>query len=505
MGDKGVIQWPLSTSPGQRPQENRGRLVNCYAEPLGEQSGAVWKRAPGAASYGTTEVSEWNFWGLEVFPFSPPEDPSLPTGIYRGGIYVSGTLYAVLGTTLYTIVQGGGFTAIGTVAGSDKVFFARNFVAPVPDICMVCDAGPFVVTSIAILPYPDPDVGSPKCVVGMDGFFIFGYGNGDMITTDVNTTNINLLNLARNDSNPHTGVTQLVSFKRQLYSFGETACEVWAPPVNTSGFPYNKTPYDIHPGLMKHHAIAGFEPEFGMVPVWVGSDATVRALVNDVAAKISPPQLDRLIEAVPVSGIMPRNVEALVYVSDGVPFCEISSPTFTWVVNIRSIDDPKWNEKESYLLTRSRLTQSIFAFDTWLCGDTQAEGRMIEIIPDLDTEVGLPLIPTLESLPVEDFPTNIACPRADFEFTPGVGIAAGHDPDQTDPYCEVSWSDDGGTTFRAPRFVPLGRQGKTFTKITVWRTGLSGPQGRRWRLSVPSAVHMAFIGGVMRQLSTGWP
>ena len=339
----------------------------------------------------------------------------------------------------------------------------------------------------------------------MDGFFIFGYGNGDMITTNVNTTDINLLNLGRNDSNPNSGVTQLVSFERQLYSFGETACEVWSPPVNPSGFPYTKTNYDIRPGLMAHHAIAGSEPEFGMIPIWVGSDGTVRALIGDRAEKISPPQLDRLIEAVPQVGTTPKHMEALVYVADGVPFCEISSPTFTWVVNIRNIQDPKWHERISYLGVRSRFTQSIFAFGTWLCGDNLAEGRMLEIIPDLDTEVDLPLIPTIESLPVEDFPTYIACPRADFEFTPGTGIAAGHDPDQTNPYCEVSWSDDGGTTWRPPRFVPLGRQGKTFTKITVWRTGLSGPQGRRWRVSVPSAVHMGFVGGVMRQLSTGWP
>jgi hypothetical protein len=42
------VPWPLSTSPGQRPQEGAGRLINVFAEPRGEGLNAVWHRVPGA-------------------------------------------------------------------------------------------------------------------------------------------------------------------------------------------------------------------------------------------------------------------------------------------------------------------------------------------------------------------------------------------------------------------------------------------------------------------------
>lgn len=45
------VPWPLSTSPGQRPQEGAGRLINVFAEPRGENLGAVYHRVPGASVF----------------------------------------------------------------------------------------------------------------------------------------------------------------------------------------------------------------------------------------------------------------------------------------------------------------------------------------------------------------------------------------------------------------------------------------------------------------------
>jgi hypothetical protein len=45
------VPWPLSTSPGQRPQEGAGRLINVFAEPRGEGLPAVYHRVPGASVF----------------------------------------------------------------------------------------------------------------------------------------------------------------------------------------------------------------------------------------------------------------------------------------------------------------------------------------------------------------------------------------------------------------------------------------------------------------------
>ena len=488
------IVWPTSTSPGGRPPENSGRLFNCYAEPMGDGN-SVWKRSPGVTQYGAEVTTDWHFWGLGLFGFNVAEAITLPSGIFRGGIFVSGTLFVVLGESLYTIIEGGAFTKIGAVSGTDRVFLARNNKQPVPDIVLVCEAGAFIITTTSISSYPDADVGSPTCVVGHEGFFMFGYGTGDIIATAINDTTINVVTTSRSDTNPD-GIVQLVSYGGYLYSMGSATIEQWGLPLNDSPeFPFNRIGYNNTPGLITHHAVAGYEPEFGQPPLYVGSDHTVRVMSGSEFPIVSPPQLNRLIKGVPSNDTL----EAMAYVSDGVPFWQLSSPDWTWEINVST---GKWTERTSYLLERCRWTGSVFAFDRWMTGDISENGRMLEITSSALKEINDPLIPMLESLPVEDFPAFVAVPRADFEFSSGVGMAGGADPNETNPYAEVSWSDDGGQTFKDPQFRELGRQSKTMRRITVRRCGMSGPQGRRWRIAVPSAVHLGFIGANCTALFT---
>jgi hypothetical protein len=48
------VAWPLTHHPGERPQEGTGRLINVFAEPRGNEQGAVWRRVPGVAVFART-------------------------------------------------------------------------------------------------------------------------------------------------------------------------------------------------------------------------------------------------------------------------------------------------------------------------------------------------------------------------------------------------------------------------------------------------------------------
>lgn len=463
-----AIPWPLSTSPGQKPQEGAGRLINCYAEPRGEGLGPVWHRAPGAISFGTG--------GVET------------SGVYRGGIVVGSTLYAVFGTTLYTIDSAGQATTSGaTISGSDQIFFARNNNST-PQIVAVCSAGPFEISTSSVEDYPDEDVGSPTCVCGHDGYFMFGYGNGDIQASGLNSLTISPLNRARAESNPD-GIVALWSYAGRLWAAGSATIEVWGPPINETGFPLNRDGYNITPGLLAGHAVAGFEPEFGNPPIYVASDHTVRQMEGYTPVKVSSPDLDRLIQAASNA-----NLEALVYLSDGQPFWELSSDDWTWVFALNS---QKWHERKSYLLDRSRFTGSVFAFDRWLLGDTESSGRLLEVTRNSAREISNPLVVQLESSDTKAFPNRTIVPRADFDFVPGIGIAAGIEPIETDPTVLIEWSDDGGRTWRGPCERKLGRQAKSFQRVTVLNTGQTGVMGRRWRWTIADPVHVGFMGGDM--------
>jgi len=220
--------------------------------------------------------------------------------------------------------------------------------------------------------------------------------------------------------------------------------------------------------------------------IWVADDNSVRqANGTPNPLKISPPDLERLIARVTDK----TTLEASVYVAQGHPKWVISCPTFTWEFDLGS---KKWNETSSYQQTRRRAVSGISAFGKWITGDTQA-GRLIYINELAYDEIGSPLVFQMESGPVQNFPNRTKVARADFNFITGVGIATGLDPIATDPSVGISWSDDGGTTWSNEIVRKLGRQAEP-QRIILLRSGMTGVQGRRWRLKISDPVYVSFLG-----------
>ncbi len=341
------IPFPLSSSPGLRPQDGSGRLINAYAEPRGENLGPVFRRVPGLANFANAVNT---------------------AGGFRGAIQVAGTLYVAFEDTAYSINSSGVATSLGTLTGTERVFWARNNAAT-PDIALVTDGLAYQVSAGSIITYPDGDVGAPSTLWSHLGYFMFGYGDGDMQSSDLNSTNLNTLNTARTESNPD-GVSRGWSYNGQMYVAGEHSIEVWGG-VNTTGFPVSRQGFNIIPGLISADAVAGFEPEFGNPPLYVASDSTVRFLSEYDPQKVSPPWLDRLIEDVADKDTL----SASVYISAGHSFWQLSCDDWSAVFDLNS---QKWHERNSYLRTRSRIVRSFPAFDKWLCGDT-ASGDIKEI------------------------------------------------------------------------------------------------------------------------------
>lgn len=412
------------------------------------------------------------------------------TGTFRGGLQVGSSLYGAWTNEVYTVNQSGESVLFSTMAGTDNIFIARNNAAT-PNIAVVTDAAPLIIntTAGAVQSYPDGDVGSPTCVREHMGYFMFGYGNGDLIASDLNSTNINTLNAARTESNPD-GVVNIVSFNGQMYAMGEKTIEVWGDPVNTSGFPLTRVGYNILPGLLTAHAVAGWEPEFGYPFIWVGSDSTVRQLNGYKAEKISTPDLDRLIADVTFPD---TQLDALCYTAGGHAYWQLNGPTWSWVYHLNS---GTWHERRSYLETKSNLTRSVPAFGKWLVG-VSGDTDLLAIDHTQHTEGSDPIICIAESGSVIDFPNRQRIPRCDFAFTPGVGNASGTDPIETDPSVLIEVSRDGGRTWPVSWVRKLGEQGQSNHRIFVLNAGLSGDNGTRWRWTVSDPVHVGFSGADM--------
>lgn len=465
------IPFPLSSSPGASTQESAGRLINCFAEPLGKdvlaQKGlsppaVVWRKTAGLTKFGA----------------------SANTG-FRGAKLVNNSLYAAWSGKASFFDSTGAETALtGTLNGTEKVFWARNNKSPTPDlVCCAPQTGLFAVTSSAVSSLSA--WGAPNSISFMDSYFLGTYGDGTIQASDQNATTINTLNKTTAQSKPG-GLIRGLPFNGQFFALGPSFGEVYTDTANPTGFPFTRS-YVIQRGLLSPYAIAGYEDGFGNALIWVADDSSV-VMHNGTPnpLKISPPDLDRLIAAVSNT----TTLEASVYIAGGHPKWRLTCASFTWEFDLGT---QKWNEATSYQQTRTRAVGGHFAFGKWIVGDTQA-GQLLYVDPTNYQEVTNPLQFTIESGPVAEFPNRTRVGRADFNFVVGVGQATGVDPTQTTPSVGISWSDDGGISWSNELVRQLGPQA-TPQRITVLRTGMTGVQGRRWRLKVSDAVYVGFLGG----------
>jgi hypothetical protein len=465
------IPFPLGTAPGIRAQESAGRVINAYVEPLGPtaMAGRVWRRAPGLTNFGT----------------------STHTG-YRGAIEVNGTLYAAIGASMtkWTSAGGAGTDLTGTMTGTKRGFFARNnavtpsivFVDPDGSIALITAGSPGSISTT----YPDLDLPAVNSVCGLDGYLVFTTGSGLAYATDLNSTAVNALSFGAADAKPDA-LTRAVAFGRLLILAGPSSTEFWQD-VGAFPFPFQRG--EVRPlGLIGPYAIAGDQDGFGKALFQVGHDNGVYEWQGYDPVKISPPDLDGLIEAVTDK----TTIQCCCYIARGHAYLEVSSPTFSWVYDK---NNGQWHERQRYGATVSRIAgNTVYAFGKWLTGDTQT-GNIQQITNTAYDEVGSPLRVRIESGPVSAFPSGMPVGRADFRFVTGVGVASGTDPIQTNPSVEISWSDDGGITWSNPLIRKLGAQSASDQLVSlVGCTGRTRWEGRRWRLDISDPVHVGFMGG----------
>jgi hypothetical protein len=526
-----AIPFPLSSFPGQNPQESSGRLVNAYVEPLGEDKAGKfkWTRSSGLSQIAATTNSG-----------------------YRGGLTVKNLAIECWSDNASTVDSGGDVTSIGPFPGTKPVSIAQNQAAHIPDVVAVdLDNGAFVLQSAAVLPAtatatiggttftagdvvtlvflnaflspPFPisiihtlgagesaatiasalntsinanatltanhitstvagailsisQLGSagnqtsllaaigpgtetvtfvpssgdltggqgtpgafsgvptvytantilpqPSSIAFQDGYFFFTIGSGQVFATGINTLTMNALTFVTIQAKADVQLLRGIAFSGLMLFFTTGSCEVWQDTANPPpNFPYSRIAV-LEFGLAQATAIAGFETGFSEL-LWVAQDFGVHWMTASQLAqiKVSPPDLDRLIEAQIRAGNL---LEAGVYIASGKKFWVLSSPDWTWEFNLQT---HKWAERQSLtsqgIYGAWRAVGGHPAFNRWLVGDAQS-GNLLFPDDTNPTENGSPMLCRIESGPVKNFPAQVRVARADFDFVVGVGQAVGN-------------------------------------------------------------------------------
>lgn len=461
-----AIPFPLSSDPGEQPQEGGGRLINCFAEKMGEGARAPvrWRRSPGLR---------------QMVAISGHSHA-------RGFIATASATLVVLDDRVYAITESGGvFSAsnLGALDGSTPVTIAANNAAT-PNIVAVTDDGAFnLYTSSAPDAFADSDLPVPNSVDMLDGYLIFTIGDGRIFATGLNAVTVSSLSYTTEQ-----GVRLLrgKTFRGEFFAFGDKSIGVYRDAA-TSPFPLERR-FTIAKGIVGTYALAGAVPGWADEVLWVAPDNRVYQMNGYTPAPVSTAAVERAIARTADRSAIVCHV----YQCDGHAFWVMTSPgEWTWEYNLNT---QNWNERRSHQSTFWRGTQSVYAFDRWVSGDYET-GTIYQIDPTYRREGNDPLVFDATSGVIASFPARFGSPRADFDMTAAVGSAPGSGPIETDPSALISWSNDGGYQWSGPLSRKLGKQGAANQAVTVNRTGLARARGKRFRVQVSDPVHVTLLGG----------
>lgn len=553
------IPFPLSSFPGANPQEGGGRLINCYAEPLGEPSKPsapapqVWRGSAGLSQHAMTAH----------------------TG-YRGGLLVKNLSYEIWKDTAVTIDAAGVENILGAFPGTKMVSIARDQAAN-PDVVAVdVDNGAYTLsTGGAPAAYNGGgNLPQPNSVCNQDGYFFFTIADGRVFASGLNALTQNALTFITCQAKADVTLLRGIPFNALLLLFTTGSCEVWQDAANPApAFPYGRLTVLEH-GLIQPAAIAGWETGFSEL-LWVDQSYAVHWLSPGSLApiEVSPPDLNRLIEAQVKAGNI---LKAGCYSVGGKKFWYLKSPAWAWEFNLST---RKWNERSSLnggVYGTWRAVGGHPAFNRWLVGD-DLSGNLLYLDSAAYNENGAFQLFRIESGPVVDFPQQMRIARADFDFVMGVeqdvgnyqmivlGAAAGtggvvrltvnqtgqaRTGDQVqvanvggtveangvfpmtvvdanhielqgsnfvnaytsgglatditapigavNPQCAISCSKDGGVTFDNPSIRSIAGLGKIKrTRASIKNRGQSGPMGVRFRIDITDPVYRGFLGATM--------
>lgn len=463
-----AIPFPLSTAPGVNPTESGGRLINCFAEPMG-------KGARSAVRYPRSA-------GLKP-AFQLSEDTA------RGAVLVDNQLYVANGDKVDVITKSDGAytvtTESGTMPGSGLCFMARNMNAT-PQILIVHSDGMSQISGGTVSDFSDSDLPSVNSLSYQDSYFIVTSLNGKAYASAVNDVTFASTDKASAEG-ATDGLLRAIPSGRDQLLMGTTSIEVWANTGNATGYPFSRSTV-IRLGLWGIYAVAGWEEGFPGNVMFVASDNTVCEMQGYTPVPISNPDLEALIAEVEDR----TEIEASVYVSRGQGFFVISSADWTWEFNTKT---RQWNERKSLGKTRWRAHMGIRAFDEWLVFDAETND-VYRIDPTFARENADQLVWETRSAQAHNFPSKFEIRRADFDLLTGTGLDAGINPIETDPQVQISWSFDGGKTFGNPVFRALGTQGAR-RQITVRNCGTTKGLGVQYRLQIADPVDVALYGAGM--------
>ena len=443
---------PVRSYKHRATQASPSRIVNCIPEslPPDAKTPMVLVRLPGIASFAT-----------------PGNGP------IRGMHAAFGDLFVVSGTGLYRVDSSGTETLIGSIPGVGSVCMAHNRAA----IVVVAQPNAYWSDGVSgVTQITDADFTSrgAKYVRFLDNYMLFMEPNTDrFFGAEVGTVDdFDALDFASAEGSPD----DLVGFEvdhRQAVLLGEESGELYEN-TGVAGFPFERAINGFFEvGCFNGDTIVKLDNSV----VWVANDYTVRRLQGVTPQRISTHAVEQFLTGVDVS-----TLRAFSYSQDGHFFYVLTCSTGCWAYDVTSNE---WAERETYPN----------AYYEWQY-QASAHGRQY---------VGNAYSNAVGYFDAETYTENGGIQRMEWTYQPiyadgrlafhdrfevvleyGVGLVTGQG---SDPEIMLSYSDDGGKTWRNLPNRSFGRMGE-YRRTVSW-VGLGSSRMRVYRCAISDPVHVA--------------
>ncbi len=455
-------------------RSNKGRydfigvttLVNCYAESQGEDAKAVLAVLP---CDGMTE-------------FAAVTDTPC-----RGMIYAADLdcIYSVHSSSVWKVLRDGTSTRIGVIPGVNPVQIARN-QATVPQFLIRCDAGIFKIEADAVeivideTFYDDAGAFDVASVSYIGGYFVYGRSKGQFFYSPLNAVGpVDGLAFATAEQSADR-LTRIYADRGELFLMGQTTIEPWRVTGATDSPIEPLQGAVISKGILAAHSVAALDNSL----FWVSDDGQVSRLGGSGSAylpeRVSSHEVERSIRG----DEAPEDIEAMTWSIGGHAFYVITGAGWSYGYDAAT---KAWHKRESYGLPRWRARFAVQAWGRIIVGD-RLGGSLFSLDATAADEDGAVMVRGLDTPTMHTFPNGGIVDALHIDIATGYG-----DGSDVEPVLMLSWSNDGGSTWRGNRHLSAGKAGAR-KRIATRRLGRFGAKGRVWRLRMSDACPFSIIG-----------
>lgn len=424
------------------------RMVNAHINV--PQGGAISQRA----IYGSVGIVSFS---------------AVVSGHSRGRIrFTGGTVYWVIGNTLFEIDNLGVKTSRGTITGMNDVFMASNGI----NISILDPEGDnfFYTPSTTTLAINSDAVflsfGQARSVIFNNGFYLYSTDT-EFFSGSVKTTNDGKTFTATDFADAETSPDQnnaLHSNRGDVYVLATETTEVYGNII-TAGFPYlRKSSAAIQKGSVARHAIVDFDNGFAFLGGGKDELPGVWKIQGSSVVKLSTDAIDFLIQTNDATTI--ENARAFAYSQNGHYFLVITVGDSTIQYDAytsRLTGKPEWSERQSGITDGVghkpwRAIHGLKAYGQILVGDSEL-GQLGTLTLGTFTEYGENIERFFVTQPftIEANEARVMSVRLLMET--GVGDAT-----TPDPQIRMQYSLNG-RTYEDEVSLSMGKTGEYNTKV----------------------------------------